>query len=113
MCGLLIPNGIERKTHSLFFTIDHVVPLSNGGTDAIANRRAAHYFCNRRKAAQQLHEVDRNRLRKIIRGALRGEGMLPTEEEMTTAIRRCSERPDLYDLPITTQGATPAFMEPA
>lgn len=31
-------------------TIDHIIPLSKGGTDMLENMQLAHYECNRLKA---------------------------------------------------------------
>lgn len=34
------------------FVVDHIVPLSAGGTDTLANKQAAHRACNRAKSAR-------------------------------------------------------------
>lgn len=34
------------------FVVDHVVPLSKGGTDTLANKAAAHRSCNSTKRAR-------------------------------------------------------------
>lgn len=51
LCFLPIPQGIVDSSHPLFGTVDHVIPLSKGGTNAIRNRAPAHRFCNMRKGA--------------------------------------------------------------
>lgn len=33
------------------FEVDHVIPFSAGGSDALSNKRLAHGSCNRRKGA--------------------------------------------------------------
>lgn len=50
ICGLRIPETIVSPEHPLFGTVDHVVPKSKGGTNAVANRRPAHRWCNGFKA---------------------------------------------------------------
>lgn len=32
------------------FVVDHVIPLSQGGPDTLANKQAAHKLCNERKS---------------------------------------------------------------
>ena len=34
------------------FVVDHIVPLSKGGADTLANKQAAHRSCNRAKGAR-------------------------------------------------------------
>lgn len=34
------------------FVVDHVIPLAAGGTDSLANKRAAHRACNRQKGSK-------------------------------------------------------------
>lgn len=45
ICGLNIPENAESKS-PLFFTVDHIVPLSKGGNDVLDNLQAAHFLCN-------------------------------------------------------------------
>ncbi|MEU2313138.1 HNH endonuclease [Streptomyces albidoflavus] len=49
LCGHSIPPGLDAR-HPLSFTLDHVVPLSRGGSllDP-ANARSAHRRCNSAK----------------------------------------------------------------
>ena len=49
LCGEPIDYGIKYP-HPDAFTVDHVVPLSRGGTDSIKNLTAAHFRCNRAKS---------------------------------------------------------------
>lgn len=49
ICGLYIPPNIVSSGHPLFGTVDHVVPLSRGGTNGLHNRKPAHRWCNGRK----------------------------------------------------------------
>ena len=37
-------------------SVDHVVPLSEGGADEITNLRLAHVLCNNRKASMTVEE---------------------------------------------------------
>lgn len=38
------------RTSRMGLTVDHVIPLSKGGTDEIDNLRPAHWICNNRKS---------------------------------------------------------------
>jgi hypothetical protein len=38
-------------------TIDHIVPLARGGTDARPNQQPAHFHCNQWKADRSMDEV--------------------------------------------------------
>jgi 5-methylcytosine-specific restriction endonuclease McrA len=49
LCGGRIDERLDRN-HSLALTIDHVVPISRGGSDEIENLRPAHRACNVRKS---------------------------------------------------------------
>ena len=44
--------------HSDRLTVDHVVPLSRGGTHALDNLKVACLSCNDKKGAKLLHELD-------------------------------------------------------
>lgn len=39
-------------------TVDHVIPLSRGGTDEIDNLRLAHWECNRKKSNKLVEELN-------------------------------------------------------
>jgi 5-methylcytosine-specific restriction endonuclease McrA len=47
ICGHNIPLNVDGKRHPLAFTLDHLIPLSKGGSllDP-ANARSAHRKCN-------------------------------------------------------------------
>ncbi len=45
------------RTSRLGLTVDHVIPLSKGGTDTMDNLRPAHWICNNRKSNKPLEEV--------------------------------------------------------
>ena len=49
LCQRPIPRGVEWP-HPLSGTIDHVMPVSAGGSDDPSNLRAAHWHCNQEKA---------------------------------------------------------------
>ena len=64
-------------------TIDHYVPLSKGGTNALRNLRLACSFCNHRKGDLTAEEFETSavlheRRRMVMRAALRDLGMLPS-----------------------------------
>jgi 5-methylcytosine-specific restriction endonuclease McrA len=48
LCGRSIPYD-TRTIHPLALTIDHVMPISAGGTDSEDNLRPAHRVCNEDK----------------------------------------------------------------
>ena len=48
LCGKKI-NPVLRHPHPLRASLDHVVPISRGGTHTYANTQAAHLQCNVRK----------------------------------------------------------------
>lgn len=41
------------------FVVDHVVPLTKGGTDTLANVKAAHRECNSKKRARVIAPIIR------------------------------------------------------
>lgn len=49
ICSEVIDLSLSR-TSKLGLTIDHVIPLSKGGSDEIENLRPAHWICNNRKS---------------------------------------------------------------
>lgn len=49
ICGEEIDLNIPR-TSRMGLTVDHVFPLSKGGSDELTNLRPAHWICNRRKS---------------------------------------------------------------
>jgi 5-methylcytosine-specific restriction endonuclease McrA len=38
------------RTSRMGLTVDHVIPLSKGGSDELDNLRPAHWICNNRKS---------------------------------------------------------------
>jgi 5-methylcytosine-specific restriction endonuclease McrA len=51
LCGRYVPPG-ERS-------IDHIIPLSEGGPDTPANLMLAHVACNVRRKSTELHQSRR------------------------------------------------------
>jgi len=49
ICKETIDLELDR-TSRMGLTVDHVIPLSKGGTDEIDNLRPAHWICNNRKS---------------------------------------------------------------
>ena len=49
LCFLPMSEIVVSPTHKLFRTLDHIIPLSRGGTDTLRNRAPAHSFCNSSK----------------------------------------------------------------
>lgn len=54
LCG----EAVELRAGPLEATIDHVVPLSRGGADTIANMQLAHRRCNRAKGDSVEETID-------------------------------------------------------
>ncbi len=44
----------DERWQVVQFTVDHVVPVSDGGTDALENLALACFHCNRRKSKTQI-----------------------------------------------------------
>ena len=55
LCGTKVSRSAKR-TDPLGATIDHLVPLSLGGSDEPANVATAHYRCNQEKRAKAMNE---------------------------------------------------------
>ena len=53
LCNLTIdleaPKQVGKTGWEVGFHIDHVIPISKGGADNLANVRPAHAYCNQRK----------------------------------------------------------------
>lgn len=49
ICSEVIDLSLPR-TSRFGLTIDHVIPLSKGGSDEMENLRPAHWICNNRKS---------------------------------------------------------------
>lgn len=49
LCLLPIPQNIVHQSHPLFATLDHIIPLSQGGKNTPGNRAPAHRHCNNSK----------------------------------------------------------------
>lgn len=52
LCGRYVPPE-ERS-------IDHIIPLSEGGADVAANLMLAHIACNSRRQSTELHQARRD-----------------------------------------------------
>jgi 5-methylcytosine-specific restriction endonuclease McrA len=46
------------RTSKQGLTLDHVIPLSKGGTDTMDNLRPAHWLCNIKKSNKLPEEVN-------------------------------------------------------
>lgn len=49
LCGVMVDQSVPR-TSRMGATVDHVVPLSKGGSDELENLRLAHWICNNKKS---------------------------------------------------------------
>jgi HNH endonuclease len=79
--------------HPLFGTVDHVVPLSLGGTNELDNRRAAHRICNRKKAHYEVCNMDRSVLQRAIQSFLLAVGIKIGPKHLKKARRRAGMNP--------------------
>lgn len=52
ICGGLLPPDGDLCEPQDAVTVDHIVPLSKGGTDDPSNLQLAHWRCNQKKADQ-------------------------------------------------------------
>lgn len=50
------PRKVGVNNWELGFHVDHLVPLSKGGSDTLENVRPTHAVCNLRKNAKELQE---------------------------------------------------------
>lgn len=58
ICG----EAIDYELHYLeprSFVVDHVIPLSKGGPDVLANKKAAHRECNSKKRSRLIAPIVR------------------------------------------------------
>jgi HNH endonuclease len=94
ICGLMIPDSIVSPGHSLYGTVDHVVPLSLGGQNKIENRRAAHRMCNSRKAHHDVEALDRFGLQGAVKSLLAKIGIKIDHTALGEARRRIGINPD-------------------
>lgn len=46
LCGEPIGDNVTDPTHPMFITLDHLIPLSKGGSNKIENLHLAHRKCN-------------------------------------------------------------------
>lgn len=58
ICGEPIDYTLPH-TEPRSFVADHIVPLSRGGADTVANKQAAHRDCNSRKRARHIAPIVR------------------------------------------------------
>jgi 5-methylcytosine-specific restriction endonuclease McrA len=49
ICGDALDRHIADPNHPRYITLDHIVPRSLGGLDALSNLRLAHQECNTRR----------------------------------------------------------------
>jgi hypothetical protein len=90
ICGLAIPNIYDHK-HLIYGTIDHVIPLSKGGSKAISNRRAAHRICNYAKENKDLSGLDRDALRATVQIMISRMGLICGPKEIKRAKGRATK----------------------
>lgn len=58
ICGQSIDYTLPHDD-PMSFVVDHLVPLSKGGTDELSNKAAAHRRCNSTKAARDFAPIVR------------------------------------------------------
>lgn len=95
ICGLQIPNDVVSRTHPLFGTVDHIVPLACGGENVNANRAPAHRLCNNRKGNGKVDNPLRVRLQADIQKELeklQGKPLTKRQRRHAIALLREGER---------------------
>lgn len=55
LCGGRVPKS-KRYPHPKSASLDHIVPVSLGGTHTLANVQLAHWECNRLKGVRAMNE---------------------------------------------------------
>lgn len=88
ICGLTIPEDIVSSHHPLFGTVDHVIPLSKGGSKNWRNCAPAHRMCNRRKGSRGLSSLERRQLFFDVVAALKSAGIVLTQKRITACAKR-------------------------
>jgi hypothetical protein len=92
LCGLSIPDDIVSPSHPLFGTIDHTIPRSRSGPDALHNRAPAHRLCNQEKGNRMIDpEAFASGLHRKIIPFLESRGRKVKGKEQAAAIRRVVE----------------------
>lgn len=56
LCGEPVDSNLPRVSR-MGGTIDHIVPISRGGSDVLDNCRLAHWICNNRKSNKLVEEL--------------------------------------------------------
>jgi 5-methylcytosine-specific restriction endonuclease McrA len=56
LCGRAVDRG-HKVPHHMAATIDHLIPLSEGGPDAPHNVATAHFICNSKRGAQGIAQL--------------------------------------------------------
>jgi hypothetical protein len=89
LCGLPIPDDIASPRHPLFGTVDHIIPLSRNGPDAVRNRAPAHRLCNAQKGNHMIHpEEFATELRARVLPLFASLGREVSQRAQRAAIRR-------------------------
>ena len=89
LCGLSIPDEIVSPSHPLFGTVDHTIPSSRNGPDALYNRAPAHGLCNIEKGDRMINpEEFAAELRRRIVPLLEALGRRVKRRDQAAAIRR-------------------------
>ncbi len=93
LCGLPIPRDIVSPTHPLFGTVDHTIPRSRGGPDALYNRAPVHLLCNQAKGDRIIYDPERyaEELAKKVIPLLQSMRRNVSRGDRATAIRRVVE----------------------
>ncbi len=49
LCKTCLNRHIKDESDDDYITLDHIIPISKGGTDIFSNMRLTHQRCNRRR----------------------------------------------------------------
>ena len=91
------PPGTDEDTRAWHITVDHIVPLFEGGPNTAANKRPAHRLCNRIDATIRLGQIPKKDMARIARAnaaaAARQFDLLAQVKSLAKVYREATGRP--------------------
>jgi hypothetical protein len=96
ICDLPIPEAVADHKHSLFGTIDHVQPRSQGGSNKAENRAPAHLICNQLRSTFEITPELRQRCRDAVMDSFKASPHLIPSNVVRRAMQNGRKRKNLY-----------------
>lgn len=62
ICGLPVDKSL-RYPNPMCATVDHIIPVTKGGTNELSNLQLAHHYCNRQKS-DKLYDVEQKPIKE-------------------------------------------------